>query len=321
MNTMRQALVVGLLMALAQPASAQFNPSRQITIVVPIGAGGGVDATGRLIAEKLQERLKQPVVVENRPAGGGMVGADSVAKATPDGHTLLLMETSSVLHKWLHTNVPFDVVTDFAPIARVATSPMILFAQPSFPANDARELIALAKAQPGKLSVGTPGIGTPHHLAMLMLNALAKIDIVNVPYRGAALVLNDVLAGQIPIGWAAPTAVMPHVPTGKVKILAVASGRRPPSLPQVPTIAEGGVPGFDLDIWFGVSAPAKTPPDVLARFSKEIAEIAALPDVKERIERVGLSIAYTNAETFRTQVREDHERYGKVIRDAGIKPN
>jgi tripartite-type tricarboxylate transporter receptor subunit TctC len=321
MNTMRQALVVGLLMALAQPASAQFNPSRQITIVVPIGAGGGVDATGRLIAEKLQERLKQPVVVENRPAGGGMVGADSVAKAAPDGHTLLLMETSSVLHKWLHTNVPFDVVTDFAPIARVATSPMILFAQPSFPANDARELIALAKAQPGKLSVGTPGIGTPHHLAMLMLNALAKIDIVNVPYRGAALVLNDVLAGQIPIGWAAPTAVMPHVPTGKVKILAVASGRRPPSLPQVPTIAEGGVPGFDLDIWFGVSAPAKTPPDVLARFSKEIAEIAALPDVKERIERVGLSIAYTNAETFRTQVREDHERYGKVIRDAGIAPN
>ena len=217
MNRSLQCLVLLPLLALSQPAQAQLNPSRQITIVVPIGAGGGVDATGRLIAEKLQERLKQPVVVENRPAGGGMVGADSVAKAAPDGHTLLLMETSSVLHKWLHTNVPYDVVTDFAPIARVATSPMILFAQPAFPANDARELIALAKAQPGKLSVGTPGIGTPHHLAMLMLNALAKIDIVNVPYRGAALVLNDVLAGQIPLGWAAPTAVMPHVATGKVK--------------------------------------------------------------------------------------------------------
>ena len=224
MSIMRQAVIAGLLALIAHPADAQLNPSRQITIVVPIGAGGGVDATGRLIAEKLQERLKQPVVVENRPAGGGMVGADSVAKAAPDGHTLLLMETSSVLHKWLHTNVPYDVVTDFAPIARVATSPMILFAQPSFAANDARELIALAKAQPGKLSVGTPGIGTPHHLAMLMLNALAKIDIVNVPYRGAALVLNDVLAGQIPLGWAAPTAVMPHVASGKVKVLAVASG-------------------------------------------------------------------------------------------------
>ena len=146
MNRSLQCLVLLPLLALSWSAQAQLNPSRQITIVVPIGAGGGVDATGRLFAEKLQERLKQPVVVENRPAGGGMVGADSVAKATPDGHTLLLMETSSVLHKWLHTNVPYDVVTDFAPIARVATSPMILFAQPAFPANDVRELIALAKA-------------------------------------------------------------------------------------------------------------------------------------------------------------------------------
>ena len=321
MNRSLQCLVLLPLLALSWSAQAQLNPSRQITIVVPIGAGGGVDATGRLFAEKLQERLKQPVVVENRPAGGGMVGADSVAKATPDGHTLLLMETSSVLHKWLHTNVPYDVVTDFAPIARVATSPMILFAQPAFPANDVRELITLAKAQPGKLSVGTPGIGTPHHLAMLMLNALAKIDIVNVPYRGAALVLNDVLAGQIPLGWAAPTAVMPHVAAGKVKILGVASARRPASLPQVTPIAESGVPGFDLDIWFGVSAPARTPPDILARYSKEIAEIAALPDVKERIEKVGLSVANTDGETFRKQVREDHERFGRIIREAGIKPN
>src|SRR4051812_46189590 len=178
MNRSLQTLVLLPLLVLSAPVAAQLNPSRQITIVVPIGAGGGVDATGRLFAEKLQERLKQPVVVENRPAAGGLVGADSVAKAVPDGHTLLLMETSSVLHKWLHKSVPFDVVTDFAPIARVATSPMILFAQPSFGPSNARELIALAKAEPGKLSVGTPGVGTPHHLAMLMLNALAKIDIV-----------------------------------------------------------------------------------------------------------------------------------------------
>src|SRR3982750_52243 len=141
MTTMRQALIVGLLMVLAQPATAQLNPSRQITVVVPIGAGGGVDAAGRLIAEKLQERLEQPVVVENRPAAGGMVGADSVAKAAPDGHTILLMETSSVLHKWLHTNVPYDIA-DFAPIARVATSPLILFANPAFAPNSVRELIA-----------------------------------------------------------------------------------------------------------------------------------------------------------------------------------
>ena len=323
MNTMRQALIVGLLgcLALATSAQAQLNPSRQITIVVPIGAGGGVDATGRLIAEKLQERLKQPVVVENRPAAGGMVGTDSVAKAAPDGHTLLLMETSAVLHRWLHTNVPYDVVADFAPIARVAISPLILYASPSFGPNSVRELIALAKAQPGKLSAGTPGVGTPHHLALLMLNALAKIDIVNVPYRGAAAALNDVLAGQIPMSWAAPTAVMPHVATGKVKILGVASAQPPASLPQVPAIAAGGVPGFDLDVWFGVAAPAKTPPDVVARLAREIAGIMDMPDVKERIAKVGLSTAYLDGGKFREQIRADHERFGKIIRDAGIVPN
>jgi len=321
MNTMRQALIVGLLLSLALPAQAQLNPSRQITIVVPIGAGGGVDAVGRLIAEKLAERLKQPVVVENRPAAGGMVGTDSVAKAAPDGHTLLLMESSAVLHKWLHTSVPYDVVADFAPIARVATSALLLFANPSFKPNDIRELLALARAEPGKLSTGTPGVGTPHHLGLMMLNALAKIDIVNVPYRGSAASVNDLLAGQIPMIWATPTAVMPHVIAGKVKVLGVASAQREPSLPNVPSIAESGVPGFDLDIWFGVAAPAKTPPELVARFTREIGEIVAQPDVQDRIRKVGLSPAYTDGAKFREQIRSDHERFGKIIREAGIKPN
>ena len=322
MNTMRQALIVGSLAVLAQPqpATAQLNPSRQITVVVPIGAGGGVDATGRLIAEKLAERLKQPVIVENRPAGGGMVGTDSVAKAAPDGHTLLLMETSSVLHKWLHTSVPYDVIADFVPIARVAVSPLILIANPSFGPNNARELIALAKSEPGKLSAGTPGIGTPHHLALMMLNALARIEIVNVPYRGAAAALNDVLGGSLPMSWAAPTAAMPHVAAGKLKILGVASAKPPASLPGVTPIADG-VPGFDLDIWFGVAAPAKTPPDVVARLSKEIAEIVAQPDVQERIQKFGLSAAYLDGGKFGEEIRADHERFGKIIREAGIKPN
>jgi len=314
-------LIVGLLLSLALPAQAQLNPSRQITIVVPIGAGGGVDAVGRLIAEKLAERLKQPVVVENRPAAGGMVGTDSVAKAAPDGHTLLLMESSAVLHKWLHTSVPYDVVADFAPIARVATSALLLFANPSFKPNDIRELLALARAEPGKLSTGTPGVGTPHHLGLMMLNALAKIDIVNVPYRGSAASVNDLLAGQIPMIWATPTAVMPHVIAGKVKVLGVASAQREPSLPNVPSIAESGVPGFDLDIWFGVAAPVKTPSELVARFTREIGEIVAQPDVQDRIRKVGLSPAYTDGAKFREQIRSDHERFGKIIREAGIKPN
>ena len=322
MTRMRQGVIAGLLsvLTLTQPTHAQLS-GRQITIVVPIGVGGGVDATGRLVAEKLQERLKQPVIVENRPAGGGMVGADSVAKAAPDGHTLLLIETSATLHRWLHKNVPYDVVSDFAPVARVATSPLLLFANPSFGPNNPKELIALARAEPGKISAGTPGVGTPHHLALMMLNALAKIEIVNVPYRGAALVLNDVLANQIPIGWAAPTALLPHVASGKIKLIGVASGQRDPSLPKVPPIAEGGLPGFDLDIWFGVAAPAKTPPDVVARLNREIAAIIALPDVQDRIRKVGLSPAYEDGAKFSAQIRADHERFGKIIRDAGIVPN
>jgi tripartite-type tricarboxylate transporter receptor subunit TctC len=243
-----------------------------------------------------------------------------VAKAAPDGHTLLLMESSAVLHKWLHKAVPYDVVSDFQPIARVAISPLILIANSSFGPNNAREMIALAKAEPGKLSAGTPGIGTPHYLALLMLNALAKIDILNVPYRGAAAALNDVLAGQLPMSWAAPTAALPHVAAGKIKILGVASATRPASLPDVPTMVENGVAGFDLDIWFGVAAPAKTPVEITSRLSKEITEIMAQPDVQERIKRAGLAPGYANGEAFRQQIRSDHERFGKVIQDAGIKP-
>ncbi len=311
-------LTVGFL---SIPAQAQIGTGRTITIVVPIGAGGGVDATGRLMAEKLAERLKQPVVVENRPAAGGMVGTDSVAKAAPDGHTLLMMETGATLHKWLRKEVPFDVTKDFAPIAQVATVPILLFAQPAFAANNIRELIALAKKDPGKLSVGIPGPGTPHHLAQLMMNALAKVDIVTVPYRGAAASLNDLLAGQIPMIWAAPTAVMPHVATGKAKALGIASPQRLASLPQVPTIAESGVPGFSIEVFFGLVAPGKTPPDLVARLSKDLAEISRMPDVQERMRRAGLNPTYLDSKPFADLIRADHERFGKIIRDAGIKPN
>ena len=314
--------LAGILSAtMSVPAAAQLNPSRTITLVVPIGAGGGVDATGRLIAEKLQERLKQPVVVENRPAGGGMVGTNSVAKATPDGHTLLVIESSAALHKWFRKDVPYDVVADFAPVAQIATSPLMLFAAPSFPANDIKELIALARKEPGKLSAGTPGVGTPHHLALMTMNALAKIEIMPVPYRGAAASVTDLLAGQIPMTWAAPTAVMPHVANGKAKVLGVASPQRLESLPQVPTIAESGVPGFSIEVFFGVAAPAKVPPDLVAQLAKELAEISKMPEVQERIQKAGLLSTYRGSNEFRALIRNDHERFGKIIRDAGITPN
>jgi tripartite-type tricarboxylate transporter receptor subunit TctC len=317
MNTMRQALVVGLLMTLAQPASAQFNPSRQITIVVPIGAGGGVDATGRLIAEKLQERLKQPVVVENRPAAGGMVGTDSVAKAAPDGHTILLMETSSVLHKWLHTNVPYDVVADFAPIARVATSPLILYASPTFAPNNVRELIALAKAHPGKLNFASSGKGSTSHVAGELFKIMAGIDIVHVPYRGSAPALTDLLGGQVQIVFDNITSSIPHIQTGELRALAVTSSVRSPVLPDLPSLGDF-VPGFEVSAWAGVGAPKGTPAEIVERRNREINAGLADARIKTRFAELGGAIFAGTPADFGKHVAEETEKWGRVIRAANI---
>jgi tripartite-type tricarboxylate transporter receptor subunit TctC len=302
--------------AFAAPVAAQLNSSRNITLVVPIAAGGGVDAVGRLVAEKLQERLKINVVVENRTGAGGTVGTDAVAKAAPDGHTLLLMESSATISKWLNKGVPFDVITDFAPIARVATSPLMLFAHPSVAAKDAKDVIALAKTS--QLTVAIPGIGTPHHLANVLFNSAAKVDLTVVPYRGTGPGLADLLAGRVPLMWATPVALIPHVESRKVNALAVASLKRAPSLPMAATIAESALPGFEVEIWFGVAAPAKTPPAIVAQLAKEIEAVMALPDVKERTAKFGLDIAYAGSEQFRKIIAEDHARYGKAVQSSGI---
>jgi tripartite-type tricarboxylate transporter receptor subunit TctC len=307
--------------AYAQAPAGDATSSRPITLVVPIAAGGGMDTLGRALAERLQERLKQPVVVENRVGAGGVVGVDSVAKAAPDGRTLLLLDISAVLHKWLHKSVPFDVTADFAPIAQVATTPLLLFANPSLPVNDVKQLIAHAKANPGKLAVGTPGVGSPHHLAALLLNAAAKTDITHVPYRGTAPALNDLLGGQIPLIWATPNAVIQFVEAGKVKALGVASLQRIALLPQVPTVSENAVAGFNAGVWFGIAAPAKTPREITERLAKEIGEITRLPEVQKRLSALGYELDFAGSERFRELIAADHKRFGTVIRDAGLAPN
>jgi len=302
-------------------AQVPAGDTRPITLVVPIAAGGGVDTIGRIFAAQLAERLKQAWVVENRPGAGGLVGLDSVAKAAPDGHTMVMIETSAVLQKWLHKNVPFDVVADFAPVAQMATTPLFLFANPSLPVSNLKELIAYAKANPGKLSVGTPGIGSPHHLAAAMLNAAAGIDITHVPYKGTAPALNDLLGGQIPLIWATPNVVIQYVESGKVKPLVVGSLQRVAILPNVPTASESGLPGFDVSVWFGIAAPAKTVPDIIERADRAIAEIDKLPDVAQKTAPLGYDLSYLDNRQFADKIAKDHARYGKVIRDAGITPD
>ena len=313
--------VIGALALTTGHAQSPQSDSRPATLVVPIAPGGGVDTIARVFAAALPERLNQPWVVENRPGAGGLVGLDSVAKAAPDGHTYAMFETSAVLQKWLHKNVPFDVVADFTPVAQVATTPLFLFAGPSSPVSSLKELIAYAKANPGKLTVGTPGIGTPHHLAAAMLNAMAGIDITHVPYKGTAPALNDLLAGQIPLMWATPNVVIQYVETGKVKALAVGSLERIALLPDVPTVNESAIPGFDVSVWFGLAAPAKTPPDIIARVSRELAAIDQRPDMKQKMAPLGYDIAYLDSRQFAEKVAKDHARYGKVIQDAGITPD
>jgi tripartite-type tricarboxylate transporter receptor subunit TctC len=320
---MRRLVVIAALAAGASIAGAQAQtyPARPVTLVVPIAAGGAVDTAARIFAEKLQERLQQTFVVENRTGAGAMIGTGYVAKAAPDGYTLLLMESSVVLSKWLHKSVPFDVTSDFTPIARVATNPLVLFAHPSLPANDVKELIAYSKANPGKLSVATSGAGTPHHLAVLMLNAAAGIDITHVPYRGTTPALNDLLSGQVPLMWSTPVGVMQFVEQGKVKTLGVTTPQRVAILPHVATLAENAVPGFDLQAWLGIAAPAGAPPDVVARLSQAIREITEMPEVQRRMAAMGQNLDFRNSDEYRERLASDHEKFGAIIRAAGIEPN
>jgi tripartite-type tricarboxylate transporter receptor subunit TctC len=268
--------------ALAIGASAQTPDTRPVTLVVPIAAGGGVDIIGRQFAAKLSEQLN---------------------------------------HKWLHRDVPFDVVADFAPVAQIATTPIFLFAGPASPVSDLKSLIAYAKANPGKLTVGTPGVGTPHHLAALMFNVMAGVEITHVPYKGTAPALSDLLGGQIPLIWSTPNSLMQYVETGKIKPLAVASPSRIDILPDVPTVSESGYPNFDVTVWYGVSGPAKMPADVVARYGSAIAAVDKMPDVERKLTPLGYNLRYFDNKQFADTIARDYARYGKLIRDAGIKPD
>jgi len=321
MDLSRRAVTAGLLSLLPlRHAAAAVELPRRIVIVVPFGAGSGIDFAGRLIADKLSKRLGIPVVVENHPGAGGLPGAAYVAHAEPDGGTLLLMDSATVLQKWLHKSVPFNVLTDFAPVAKMTNSTLLLCAQASFQCNSIKELVALARSEPGKLSCGTSGIGSPHHLDLLLFNAQAHINIVNVAYHSSLAAVNDLLGGQIPLAWSGLTAVGGHIKAGKLKALGSASEQRDPNAPNVPTFAEEGVPGVVLNNWFGIAAPARTPADVVAELSKELAVVAADPDYAQRLKTGAFQATYLDPQQFAAEIRDDSEHFGKVIRDAGIVP-
>jgi tripartite-type tricarboxylate transporter receptor subunit TctC len=304
---------------MAAPTVAQTGyPDRPVRIIVGFTAGSATDITARMFAQKLNAAWNVPVTVENIPGAGGSVGGDRVAKAAPDGTTLYWGANGAMtINPSLLPNPTFDTVRDLAPIARVLVMPSLLVVNNDVPAKSVAELFALAKARPGQLSYASPGVGTPQHIAGELLKSLASVDIVHVPYRGVALA--DVIGGRVTMTLQNMGAILPVVRDGKLRALAVTSNQRSPIIPELPTLAESGFPGFEAISWFGLLAPAHTAAPIIAKVHEEIVKIAAQTDMRERLAQLGLDVAVNSPDEFAAVINADIAKWAKVIKDANIK--
>jgi len=310
--------VIGLCI-LSQTASAQSYPNRRITFVVPYPAGGATDVSARLLANKLSEAWKQPVVVENKSGGGGVVGNDLVAKAQPDGYTVLIAITQIIQAPSLVSNLPYDVFKDLAPVTQVALSTIVLTVPETRPIKSVKELIELAKANPGKLPYGSFGNATTSHLYGELLKKKADIDMTHIPYRGSAPLLNDLLGNQVAAAFVDLTTAGAQINAGKIRALAAGGEKRRSQLPDVPTLAELGFSGFEAEGWVGIFVPAATPKDIVAKLSAELARIIASPEGVAGLEAVSLLPVGGTAETFEAVLRRDHARWADVVKAVGVK--
>ncbi len=304
-------------------AHAAGYPDRPLHLVVGFPPGGINDIVARLVGHKLSETLGQPVVVENRAGAGGTIGAESVARAAPDGYTLLLGSVSNLaMAPSQYKDLPYDPTKSFAPVALVAASPNILVVNPAFPVHTVRELIALAKAKPGTINYASAGIGTSNHLTVEMLKTMAGIDLVHVPYRGDAPGITDVLAGQVPMMFPTLPVALPHIQSGKLRAVAVSSPQRSTLVPDVPTVAEsGGLPEFAVSIWVGILAPAKTPKAIVDRLNREIRQSLSSDEVRERLKAQGAEPANGTPEEFAAYLSSETAKWTAVAAAAHIQPN
>jgi tripartite-type tricarboxylate transporter receptor subunit TctC len=320
MHAIRLLCVAIGLSVLNIASAADPFPTKPLRIVVPFPPGGPADILARTVGDRIAPALGQPVVVDNRPGAGGNIGMELVAKAAPDGHTLALAPAGNLtVNPSLYRNVPYDVGRDFAPVTVIAAVPNVLVLNPQVPAKDLAELIAYAKANPGKLNFSSPGPGSGAHLAGELLKSSAGIDIVHVPYNGIAPAVTAVMAGEVQLMFAGAPSALPQVNGGKLRALGVASPKRMASAPALPTIAESGLPGFDVTSWYGIVAPAGTPPAVIERLQKEIARALDQPDVETKLTGIGAEpIANTSAE-FAAMIRTETAKWGKIVKDANIR--
>ena len=304
----------------ATPSPEQGYPAKPIRIIVPYSPGGGGDIVSRTIGAKLTEAWGQPVLIENRPGGGTVIGTDVVAKATPDGYSLLLVTSILGVNMHLYRKLPYDTLRDFAPVIQLLNTPNVMLVNNNLPVRTVGEFIALAKSKPRQLNYGSSGNGGTGHLAMEMLKLYTGIDVVHVPYKGGGPAMTALLAGEVPVLFNNIIATMPQVRAGRLRALGVTTTQRSPSLPDVPTIAEAGVPGFEASVWFGLSAPARTPPAIIRKLNAEIARILKLPDIHARFAGEGAEPAGNTPEEFAAAIRAEIARWGKVVEVARIVP-
>jgi tripartite-type tricarboxylate transporter receptor subunit TctC len=312
--------LVALATLTALPVAAQNYPNRAIRLVVPSSPGGGTDITGRIVAAKLSEQLGQQVVVDNRAGAGTIIGIEIAAKSAPDGYTLLMGLSTLAINPSMYTKLPYDAIKDLAPISLAVVSPNILTVHPSVPAKTVKEFIALAKARPGTITFGSAGLGTSPHLSGELLKVLAKIDIVHVPFKGSGPSVISQLAGEIAANFPSVPTAMPYIKAGKLRGLGVTTAKRTQALPDVPSIAEAGVPGYEATQWFGVLAPAGTPRPIIDRLNQEMVKLLKSPDVRDRLIADGTDPAPTTPEEFAAYIKSETEKWTKVIKAAGIKP-
>lgn len=320
---MKSSLRLGLTLStficlMAATAGAQDFPTRPVRVIVPLAAGGPVDTVTRIVAAGLTERLQQQIVVDNRPGAGGSVGADMVARATPDGYTLLMAANGTLAVSPNLMKLSFSVERDLAPITLIGTSPQVLVVHPSLPAKSVSELVALARSRPGTINFASSGQGSTAHLAAELFKATAKVDIVHIPYKGAGPALTDLAGGQTQMMITGISTTLPYIRADRLRPLGVTSTQRVAVLPQVPPIAEA-VPGYEVTTWYGLMAPAGTPPAVIARLNRETAAALENSTVKSKMAAAGVDAQTNTPEQFRAMIREETAKWGKVIRMVGIK--
>ena len=321
LRTFARSLACIAFILLCLPALAQEYPSRAVKIVVPFAAGGPADIYARFLAQRLQDALGQPFVVEDRPGGGSVIGTDSVAKSAPDGYTLLLMSNAQTVNESLMPNKPYALMRDFVPVSPINYSDLVLVVHPSVPVTNLAELIALAKAKPGKLNYASSGPGTPYHMAGELFKVMAGVDIVHIPYKGSSQARTDLIGGQVDMMFDAVTTMSEFSRAGKVRALATTGKVRSSVLPNVPTLSEAGVAGYEAVIWLGLMAPKGTSPEIIRRLNAEVVKIVSRADVRDEWAKQGAVAMVMTPDEFTRYMNDDIAKWERIVKISGAKPD